>query len=387
MRIAQHRVPIYIQNSIQLNFTASQRSKVIVLVRNIMKDCSMDNAFRDWFKRDTGCIIIGEIGVNHNGELKLAKDMIDVAIEAGADAVKFQTFTAEKLVTATAEKANYQKVNDEQTGSQFDMLKRLEFSREDLIACREYCQNRGIAFLSTPFDEDAVDLLSEIGVHGYKVSSGDLTNLPLLAHMAAKGKPVIISTGMANLADVEEAVETIKRSGNPPLAILHCVSNYPAAPEEANLKAMDTLRAAFAVPIGWSDHTLGDEIAIAAIARGAEILEKHFTLDVNLPGPDHKASLNPKEFMDLTRKIRAVDLAIGTGIKQAQPSEIGTARIARRSLVAAQNIKSGEIITKDMIICKRPGTGLMPKYLPLILGKRAARDLKVDSLIDITDVQ
>jgi len=347
----------------------------------------MDNAFRDWFKRDTGCIIIGEIGVNHNGELKLAKDMIDVAIEAGADAVKFQTFTAEKLVTATAEKANYQKVNDEQTGSQFDMLKRLEFSREDLIACREYCQNRGIAFLSTPFDEDAVDLLSEIGVHGYKVSSGDLTNLPLLAHMAAKGKPVIISTGMANLADVEEAVETIKRSGNPPLAILHCVSNYPAAPEEANLKAMDTLRAAFAVPIGWSDHTLGDEIAIAAIARGAEILEKHFTLDVNLPGPDHKASLNPKEFMDLTRKIRAVDLAIGTGIKQAQPSEIGTARIARRSLVAAQNIKSGEIITKDMIICKRPGTGLMPKYLPLILGKRAARDLKVDSLIDITDVQ
>lgn len=341
----------------------------------------MANAFANWFNGQTGCIVIGEIGVNHNGSLDLAKKMIDVAVESGADAVKFQTFSAEKLATRTAEKAAYQKKNDGEAGSQIEMLKRLELSKADLQACQKYCKKVGMVFLSTPFDEEAADLLEEVGVEGYKVSSGDLTNLPLLAHMAAKGKPMIISTGMANMAETEEAVTTIQDNGNPPLAILHCVSNYPAAPQEANLRAMDTLAAAFNVPVGWSDHTLGDAIALASIARGAKILEKHYTLDANMPGPDHKASLEPAEFADLIRKLRDVEAALGDGVKRPQPSEFDTAKVARRSIVSACDIPAGTVIEQKHLICKRPGTGLAPRMIPLVIGRTAKGDIAEDSVI------
>ena len=341
----------------------------------------MGNAFTNWFKRPDGCIVIGEIGVNHNGSLELAKKMIDVAVESGADAVKFQTFSAEKLATRTAEKAAYQKKNDGEAGSQVEMLKRLEFSKEKLQACKEYCQEVGMVFLSTPFDEEAADLLEEVGVEGYKVSSGDLTNLPLLAHLAKKGKPIIISTGMANMAETEEAVTTIRENGNPSLAILHCVSNYPAVPKEANLRAMDTLAAAFNVPVGWSDHTLGDAIALASVARGAKILEKHYTLDVNMPGPDHKASLEPAEFGELIRKLRDVEAALGNGVKRPQPSELDTAEVARKSIVSACDIAMGTEIEDKHLVCKRPGTGLAPRMIPLVIGRTAKVDIAADSVI------
>ncbi len=341
----------------------------------------MTNAFADWFNGQQGCIVIGEIGVNHNGSLDVAKQMIDVAVSAGADAVKFQTFSAEKLATSTAEKAAYQKANDGEAGNQIEMLRRLELSKSDLKACQQYCAKSGIIFLSTPFDEEAADLLEEIGIQGYKVSSGDLTNLPLLAHMAAKGKPMIISTGMANMSETEEAVTTIRENGNPPLAILHCVSNYPADPKEANLRAMDTLFAAFNVPIGWSDHTLGDAVALAAIARGARILEKHYTLDVTMPGPDHKASLEPAEFADLIRKLRDVEAALGDGIKRPQPSEFDTAKVARRSIVSACDIPAGTVISEDHLICKRPGTGLAPRMIPQIVGRKAKIYIAADHVI------
>ncbi len=341
----------------------------------------MTNAFANWFQGQKGCIVIGEIGVNHNGSLELAKKMIDVAVESGADAVKFQTFSAEKLATRTAEKAAYQKKNDGEAGSQIEMLKRLELSKSDLQACQKYCKKVGMVFLSTPFDEEAADLLEEVGIEGYKVSSGDLTNLPLLAHLAAKGKPMIISTGMANMAETEEAVTTIRDNGNPPLAILHCVSNYPAAPEEANLRAMDTLAAAFNVPVGWSDHTLGDAIALASIARGAKILEKHYTLDANMPGPDHKASLEPKAFAELIRKLRDVEASLGDGVKRPQPSEIDTAKVARRSIVSACDIPAGTVIEDKHLICKRPGTGLAPRLIPLVVGRKAKVDIPADQVI------
>jgi len=347
----------------------------------------MSQAFSDWFNGQTGCIIIGEIGVNHNGSLDLAKQMIDVAAEAGADAVKFQTFTAENIVTRTAEKAQYQKDNDGSEGSQLEMLKQLEFSKDNLEACRDYCAEKGVVFLSTPFDNDAADLLEAVGVAGYKVSSGDLTNLPLLAHLAAKGKPMIISTGMANMAETEEAVTTIRENGDPPLAILHCVSNYPADPAEANLRAIDTLASAFNVPTGWSDHTLGDAIAVAAIARGAKLLEKHYTLDKNLPGPDHLASLEPDEFKALIRKIRDVEAAIGDGVKRPQPSEVDTAKVARKSLVSGVAIPAGKTITEDDLVCKRPGSGFPPRMMPHIIGRRAARDIAPDSLIHPDDLE
>ena len=344
---------------------------------------TLQQAFDPTAKR---CFVIGEIGVNHNGSLELAKQLIDVAAEAGADAVKFQTFTAESLVTRTARKADYQARNHAVDESQFSMLKKLELSESDLRACKAYCDARDIVFLSTPFDEAAADLLVDVGVQGFKVSSGDLTNLPLLEHMAAHGLPMIISTGMATMGEIEDAVRAIEGAGDPPLAILHCVSDYPAKASEANLAAMDTIRAAFGRVVGWSDHTLGDAISVASVARGARLIEKHFTLDTAMEGPDHKASLDPAEFAELVAKIRLVEAAIGDGVKRPQPSEIPTAEVARRSVVAATDIAAGETITDEHLIMKRPGTGLMPKYARLVVGRRAARDIPADTLIALTDL-
>lgn len=330
--------------------------------------------------------MIGEIGVNHNGDLALAKAMIDVAVKAGADAVKFQTFAAERLVTRTARKADYQSRNHQVDESQFDMLKKLELSEDDLRACKTYCDEHGIVFLSTPFDEQAADLLQSVGIQGFKISSGDLTNLPLLRHIAAKGLPMIISTGMATMGEIEDAVIAIRDAGDPSLAILHCVSDYPAKASEANLAAMDTIGQAFNKVVGWSDHTLGDAISVAAVARGARIIEKHFTLDVAMEGPDHKASLNPDEFTELLTKIRLVEQAIGDGVKRPQPSEIPTAEVARRSIVAARDIDAGVVITDEDLIMKRPGTGLAPKYTGWVVGRTAARNIAADTLIDLSDL-
>ncbi len=349
----------------------------------------MKNAVSDinsWLGMTQGCFVIAEIGVNHNGDIDMARRLIDVAADAGADAAKFQTFFADQLVTQQAAKAAYQIANDGDTDSQIEMLRRLEFSEKNLAIARDHCAERGVKFLSTPFGERAADLLEDLGVDGFKVSSGDLTHLPFLRHLAAKNLPIIISTGMATLGETEDAVVAIRESGNPPLAILHCVSNYPAAYEESNLRAMDTLAAAFGKPVGWSDHTVGDAIALAAVARGARILEKHYTLDRNLPGPDHAASLEPGELTDLIGKIRAVSSALGDGVKQPQPSEQDTASVARRSIVTARAVRAGEPLTSETLDCKRPGTGLAPRLLPLVLGRKAARDLPADTLLTLQDV-
>lgn len=345
-----------------------------------------DSKTCNWFAPDRGCFFIAEIGVNHNGELGLARQLIDVAAQAGADAVKFQTFTAETLTTKSAAKANYQIKNDDTSSTQIEMLKRLELSEADLAECRDYCAKVGIEFLSTPFDEPAAALLKKLGVDGFKVSSGDLTHLPFLEHLSQYGLPMIISTGMGTLGEVEDAVRTIEAAGDPPLAVLHCVSDYPALAEDCNLRAMDTLRTAFNKPVGWSDHTAGDAIAIAAVARGARIIEKHFTLDRGLPGPDHKASLTPEELKSLISKIRLVEMALGTGEKRPTANELSTAEVARRSVVAARSIPAGHQLEASDIGYKRPGLGLPPRMAGLVIGRTAVHDIPEDTLISLSDL-
>lgn len=324
------------------------------------------------FKR---CFVIAEIGVNHNGSLDMARELIDVAAGAGADAVKFQTFFADELVTPDARKAGYQVANTGDAGNQHQMLKALELTAEQFAALREYCGKTGVEFLSTPFSEGAADLLLAIGVGGFKVSSGDLTHLPLLRHIARKGKPVILSSGMATLGEIEDAVGAITAEGNERIAILHCVSNYPADPEDCNLAAMETIARAFGLPVGWSDHTTGAAISIAAVARGARIIEKHITLDCDLPGPDHRASMPPEEFRRFVAGIREVEAAIGDGIKRPTRSERKTAEVARRSLVAARALKAGDVLRADDIVIMRPGNGIAPKHAPMLVGKVLLRDL------------
>ncbi|MBR9824356.1 MAG: N-acetylneuraminate synthase [Alphaproteobacteria bacterium] len=331
---------------------------------------------------DDKVFFIAEAGVNHNGDLANALRLCDIAHEAGADAVKFQTFKASKLTTKTAEKASYQTENAPDMGeSQQDMLQKLELTEAEFRQVRDHCAEIGIEFISTPFDEDSADFLNELGVDRFKVSSGDLTHLPFLQHLARFGKPVIISTGMATLSEVEEAVDAIEQAGNPPLAILHCVSNYPAAPEQANLRAMQTIEMAFGRPVGWSDHTEGSAISLASIAAGARLIEKHFTIDRNMPGPDHAASLEPAELATMISDVRAVEKALGDGRKQPTPPEADTARVARRSIVAARHISAGEVFDANNLEAKRPGNGLPPKYLGQVVGRRASRPIAEGELI------
>ncbi|MBU2868064.1 N-acetylneuraminate synthase [Pacificibacter marinus] len=319
--------------------------------------------------------VIAEIGVNHNGDVGLAKQMIDVAADAGADAVKFQTFFADELVTRSAKKAAYQLATTDTAQSQYDMLKALELTADEFADLNTYCVAKNIAFLSTPFSFRAVDLLDDVGVHAFKVSSGDLTYVQMLDHMARKGKPVILSTGMGTLSEIEDAVRTIEAAGNTQISILHCVSNYPAAAEDCNLAAMNTIGAAFGYPVGWSDHTQGAAMSLAAVARGAKIIEKHITLDVTMDGPDHSASMMPDEFAQMMRDIRNIEIAIGTGVKRPTTAELNTAEVARRSLTVARDMKAGEILSDDDIAILRPGTGLQPKQLPMVLGQRLAVDI------------
>jgi len=315
------------------------------------------------------CFIVAEAGVNHNGSLGLAQQLVDAAVQAGADAVKFQTFKAEKVVSPPAPKAAYQLQTTDTNESQLDMIKRLELSFDAFRELYAYCQDKGILFMSTPFDKESADFLAELGVAIFKFPSGELTNLPFLAHVARKGKPMIVSTGMSYLGEVEAAVRTIEEAGNQEFVLLHCVSNYPADPADVNLRAMNTLATAFGMPVGYSDHTLGIELAIAAVALGACVIEKHFTLDRNLPGPDHRASLEPDELRALVHGIRIVEAALGHGRKEPVASEANTAAVARRSLVAARDIEPGAVLTEELIALRRPGTGLPPMLRPYLIGR------------------
>jgi N-acetylneuraminate synthase/N,N'-diacetyllegionaminate synthase len=315
------------------------------------------------------CFIIAEAGVNHNGNVDLAYQLVDVAAAAGADAVKFQTFQAERLASPQAEKATYQKTTTDSGENQLEMLRRLQLSHDDYSSLRRHCDQRGIMFLSTPFEEESADFLDFIGLHAFKLPSGELTNLPFLRHVAAKGKPVIMSTGMASLGEVERAVEVLNCV---PLALLHCTSAYPADVSQCNLNAMGTLSAAFGVPVGFSDHTSGIAVAIAAAALGACIIEKHFTLDCSLPGPDHRASLEPGALSMMIAGIRDAEAALGDGVKRPQPIELNTAAVARKSVVSLHDLSAGTVLAPDMLAIMRPGTGLEPNNLPLVLGRTLA---------------
>ena len=313
--------------------------------------------------------IIAEAGVNHNGDIETANKLIDEAVEAGVDAVKFQTFNTDKLVTKNAPKADYQNETTNQNESQYDMLKKLELSKNDHEILIEYCKEKNIKFMSTPFDFESVDLLEQLGVNFFKIGSGDLTNIPLLKYIAELNKPMIVSTGMANLGEVEEAVNSIKKSGNNQLILLHCVSNYPADFKNVNLKAMNTMKIAFNLEVGYSDHTSGIEAPVAAVAMGAKVIEKHFTLNKSMKGPDHKASLNPKELTEMVESIRNVERSIGDGVKKCTKNEFNTRKISRKSITAKKNIKKGKKINENDICIKRPAKGIKPKYYDLLLSK------------------
>lgn len=328
------------------------------------------------------CFIIAEAGVNHNGDVNLAKKLIDAAKDAGADAVKFQTFKAEALVTESAEKAPYQKESTGSGESQFEMLRRLELSEEMLFDLKDYADGQGIVFLSTPYDKESVDLLVRLGVSALKISSADIINYPLLSHIAAKNLPVILSTGMSSLGEVEEAIEVIVDGGNQQIILLHCVSCYPVKVEDMNLKVMETLRQAFKLPVGLSDHTLGITVPIAGVALGACSIEKHFTLDKKLPGPDHQASLEPGELKGMVKAIRDVEQAMGNGIKKLTKEEEENKKAMRRSIMAKVDIPEGAIITGEMLDVKRPGAGISPKYVTALVGRKTTRNIKKDELIN-----
>jgi len=331
--------------------------------------------------------IIAEAGVNHNGDPELAKRLVDAAAEAGADAVKFQTYKTENVVSKTAPKAKYQEKTTDATESQYDMLKKLELAVQDFVELKDYCIRRNILFMSTPHDQESIDTLNELGVKVFKVGSGDITNIPYLKHMACKGKPIILSTGMSYLSEVDEAVRVIQLAGNEQLILLHCVSNYPADPSDVNLRAMETMKKAFGVPIGYSDHTLGIEIPVAAVAMGACVIEKHFTLDRSMPGPDHRASLEPVELKAMVQGIRTVEKALGDGRKQPAASEANTAEVARKSLVAACDIDKGTILSEEWIAVKRPGTGLAPSLLKYIVGRKARQSIPAGTLLTLEMVE
>lgn len=325
--------------------------------------------------------LIAEAGVNHNGSLELAFKLIDAAKASGADAVKFQTFRADSLASRSAHKAAYQERTTDGTESQVEMLRRLELDSAAHARLIDYCRTVGIQFLSSPFDAESADLLDEMGVPLFKIPSGEITNLPFLQHIAAKHRPVIMSTGMSNLGEVEEAVHTLQAEGAADLTLLHCVTEYPAPYAEVNLRAMQTLKQAFGLPVGYSDHTPGIEIAIAAVALGAAVIEKHFTLDRALPGPDHRASLEPGELKDMVTAIRNVEAALGSGIKVPAPCEVPNISVARKSLVAARPMPAGHRLEAKDLDIKRPGQGLSPKLVSVLIGRTLRIAIDKDELM------
>jgi N,N'-diacetyllegionaminate synthase len=336
---------------------------------------------------DSRCFVIAEAGVNHNGEVRLAHELVNVAADAGADAIKFQTFNADRLVSVGLPKARYQIENTSAAGSQGDMLKELELTPEEFQSLADHSRRRDIVFISTPFDEQSADELLSIGVPAFKVSSGDLTNQGLLQHLAATKKPIIISTGMSYLGEVEDAVRCLEEAKADAVAILQCTSNYPAPPEAINLRVMETLRMAFGVPVGYSDHTIGTPVALASVARGAAILEKHFTLDRNLPGPDHKASIEPNELVALVEGIRDIETALGGTRKVPEAAEQETRIVARRSLFLRRSVGLGAIVQERDLIALRPGSGLSPMEIARIAGRRARRAMEAGQMVEISDVE
>jgi len=335
--------------------------------------------------------IIAEAGVNHNNNIEVALKMVDVAVNAGADAIKFQTFKADKLVTKNARKAQYQIDNIGNDSPQHEMLKKLELSLDAHEKLSLYCANRNIIFMSTPFDEESADMLDGLGMRVFKIPSGEITNKPLIWHIASKGRPIILSTGMSYLGEVENTIGWIRRKWNEQkasndLTLLHCVTDYPAAVEDSNLLAMETMRVAFKLPVGYSDHTTGLETALAAVALGASVIEKHFTLDKNMEGPDHKASLEPDDLRKLVMMIRNVEKALGDGIKRPVKGEEDNRMVVRKSLVAARDMRAGERFALDDICIKRPGTGLTPEMRDVVVGKQLVHDIKADSIIEWKDL-
>jgi len=326
--------------------------------------------------------IIAEAGVNHNGSLELAKQLIDKAHWAGADAVKFQSFKAVSLMTESAPKADYQKRNTGEE-SQFEMIKRLELDYDSHIILKEYADKKGIEFMSTPFDHESIDLLSRIGVKRFKVGSGDLTNLPYLRHMASKSLPIILSTGMSDMEEIKTVVSALKETGFPQnlITILHATTEYPAPIDEVNLRAMQSLIKELGLEIGYSDHTQGIVIPIAAAALGAAVIEKHFTLDRNMDGPDHKASLEPQELKEMVGAIRKVELSLGDGVKVPTLSESKNKTAARKSLIAARPIAKGEMFTEENLCVKRPGSGISPMKWDQFIGRPSEKNYDKDELI------
>ena len=328
--------------------------------------------------------IIAEAGVNHNGSLKLAQKMIFKAGEAGADAIKFQTFKSERLVSTFAEKAAYQIKNTGNINeSQLEMVKKLELSFDDFRELQDFSKEKDIQFLSTPFDLESIDFLNQLDMPFWKLPSGEVTNYPYLVKIAQTHKNIVMSTGMCTLDEIDEALAVLRENGAGKISLLHCNTEYPTPMEDVNLKAMSTLKKTFDTPIGYSDHTKGIEVPIAAVAMGATIIEKHFTLDRNMEGPDHKASLEPSELKAMVQAIRNIEKAIGTGDKKPTRSEIKNMAIARKSIVASQPIKKGEVFTEQNITTKRPGTGISAMRWRQVLGQKATRDFAEDELIEV----
>lgn len=326
--------------------------------------------------------IIAEAGINHNGSFDLACKMVAAAKKAGVDCIKFQTFKSDHIVSKNANKAEYQK---KQTGdgSQLEMLRKLELSYEEFSSLKQYCDKVGICFLSTPFDFESIDFLNTIDMPFWKIPSGEITNLPYLVALAKTGKPVVMSTGMCETDEIGAAINVLKENGTNDIKLLHCNTEYPTPFEDVNLRAIQTMRETFGLEVGYSDHTPGIEVPIAAVAMGATIIEKHFTLDRNMEGPDHKASLEPDELAAMVRAIRNVEQAMGSGIKEPSNSEKKNISIARKSIVAAKIIKKGEILTEDNLTAKRPGSGISPMRWSEVVGTKAIRDFDEDELIEL----
>lgn len=328
-------------------------------------------------------LIIAEAGVNHNGRLGLALELCKTAKEVGADVVKFQTWKTEKIITRTVAQAEYQAENTGKKESQFDMLKKLELSYDDFTKIKEYCDKIGIQFASTADEEESFDFLVKLGIPFVKISSGEVTNIPFLRKMGASKLPIIISSGMSNISDIDIALRTLKESGATDITLLHCTTNYPCPMEEVNLKAMLTLSNAFKIPIGYSDHTKGIEVPIAAVALGAKVIEKHFTLDKNMEGPDHLASTEPDEFKNMVEAIRNIEVALGTGEKTPQKSEIEISKVVTKRCIASKSINVGDVFSSDNVCVKRNDVGFPAKYWDLLIGKNAQKAYEINEAIEV----
>lgn len=326
--------------------------------------------------------IIAEAGVNHNGSFELACRLVDAAKAAGVDCIKFQTFKSANLVSHNARKAAYQQ-DTTGAGSQIEMLRKLELSYDEFLRLKQYCDQAGICFLSTPFDFESIDFLNSIEMPFWKIPSGEVTNLPYLIALAKTGKPVVMSTGMCEMAEIRKAIQVLRENGTKEIRLLHCNTEYPTPYEDVNLRAMQTMRDAFGLEVGYSDHTKGIEVPVAAVALGATVIEKHFTLDRSMEGPDHKASLEPDELAAMVSSIRHIEKALGTGDKTPSPSERKNLEVARKSIVARREIRAGEVFTAENITVKRPGTGISPMKWFDVLGAKAPRDFHEDELIEL----